>query len=106
MSMALTAELHMPVCTRGVELFEELVPDALGFERIFAAQERRDFAVDEFLHAEALRAAGEAVAGDAWSVSTTVNRTAVTIASLSSGTSTGTRCRVALTSVIFKKYLR
>ncbi len=46
-----------------IELFVELVPDALGFERIFAAQKGREFAIDEFLHAEALRAARETVAG-------------------------------------------
>ena len=49
----------------GVELFQQVVPDSLGLQRILAAQERRDFAVDEFLHAEPLSTASQAVAGDA-----------------------------------------
>src|SRR5688572_27816148 len=41
-----------------------------------------------------------------WSVSTTTNTIDVVICSLSSGTEMGTRCSVALTSVIFRRYLQ
>ena len=88
-----------------IELFVELVPDAFGFERIFAAQKGRELAIDKFLHAEALRAARETVAGDALVGFDAANKIDVTIFSLSSGTSTGTRCSVALTSVIFRIHL-
>ena len=47
-----------------VELSIELAPDALGFQRVLAAQERRHFTIDEFPNAETLRTSGEAVAGD------------------------------------------
>jgi len=39
------------------------VPNALGFKRVFVAQERRYFAIDEFPQAVALRAASKAIAG-------------------------------------------
>ena len=48
-----------------VELFVELVPNALRFQRVFAAQERRQFPVDKFPNSKALRAAGETMAGNA-----------------------------------------
>jgi hypothetical protein len=41
-----------------VELFEQLIPDALGFQRILASEKRRNFTVDEFPDRKALRAAG------------------------------------------------
>ena len=45
-----------------VELLIKLIPDALSLERILPAQERGQLTIDEFAHAEPLRAAREAVA--------------------------------------------
>jgi hypothetical protein len=44
----------------------ELLPNAFGFQWILAAQERREFAIDEFSQPKSLRAARKTVTGYAF----------------------------------------